>query len=262
LIEPSVVAGARGELETLVDREAGKLLASGKIRDPLEDEPFETRLFRLYKGCLDDAPDSFRAELHLAGLYGMFFHPKLLDVVETILGGEIRLYPNYTARAKLPDWEGSLVLWHQDGGYTETVSTGEGGLTVDKMRMVNVWTPLVPARIENGCMRFIPGTHKLGVVPHVKKKYYLEIVPEVLDPRLAQAVDIELDPGDVVVFHNLLFHHGQPNRTRKIRWSLDWRYQDASQPTLRRENGHIARSASDPARAVRSAEQWASLSFV
>ncbi|MCC7518968.1 MAG: phytanoyl-CoA dioxygenase family protein [Verrucomicrobiae bacterium] len=261
VLEPRVVDGARAAMEQLVEQQAAKLLATGMIRDPLPHEPFTTRFYRLYEHGLDDAPRSFRQELHLAELFDVFFHPRVLDQAEAFLGGEVRLYPNYTARPKLPDWEGTQVLWHQDGGYTENVTTGTAGQTVDQLRMVNVWTPLVPARVENGCMQFIPGTHKLGVVPHVKKKFYLEIAAEQLAPRLAQAVDIELDPGDVVLFHNLLFHQGQPNRTRTIRWSLDWRYQDATQPTLRKESGHIARSRRDPARAVANAAQWARLSF-
>jgi len=177
----------------------------------------------------------------------------LLDVVETFLGGEIRLYPNYSARPKLPDHAPTQVLWHQDGGYT--------GGQAEMLRMVNVWTPLVPARVENGCMQFIPGTHRLGIVPHEKRDYYLEIASEYLEPRLNQAIPIEMDPGDIVLFHNLLFHMGLPNRSHMVRWSLDWRYQDARQPTLRNENGHIARSRSHPERVVQSAKEWVSLTF-
>jgi ectoine hydroxylase-related dioxygenase (phytanoyl-CoA dioxygenase family) len=129
------------------------------------------------------------------------------------------------------------------------------------LRMVNVWTPLVPARVENGCMQFIPGTHKLGAVPHEQREHYLEIKREHLEPRLSQAVSIEMDPGDIVLFHNMLFHQGLPNRSKTIRWSLDWRYQDATQPTLRKENGHIARSQKHPERAVKSAEEWGGLTF-
>ena len=252
-LEPDVIQGARSELAKLVDQHARKLLAEGKIADAREDEPFETRLARLYENCLDQAPKSFRRELHLAGLFPVFFHPRLLDQVEAFLGPEIRLYPNYTARPKLPEWEGTLVLWHQDGGYTQ----GQ----VEALRMLNVWTPLVRARVENGCMQFIPGTHKLGVVPHEQRRHYLEIAREYLEPRLDQAVAIEVDPGDVVLFHNLLFHRGLPNHSRAIRWSLDWRYQDATQPTLRAERGHIARSCRDPASVVSSAAEWARLTF-
>jgi ectoine hydroxylase-related dioxygenase (phytanoyl-CoA dioxygenase family) len=258
LLEPEVVEQARAAMKTLVDQRAARLLAEGKIRDTLPDAPFETRMAKLYAHCLDDAPKSFRPELHLPGLFGVFFHPDLLDIVEMFLGPEIRLYPNYTARPKLPDWEGTLVLWHQDGGYT---AGGAETDSVTQLHMVNVWSPLVPAREANGCMQFVPGTHRLGVVPHEQKKHYLEIAPDYLKRYEDQAVSIELDPGDVVLFHNLLFHRGLPNRTDKIRWSLDWRYQDATQPTLREHVGHIARSRSQPEQAVQSAEQWASLTF-
>ncbi|MBI2298092.1 MAG: phytanoyl-CoA dioxygenase family protein [Armatimonadetes bacterium] len=258
LPEPEVVAGARASMARLVDRAAEALLAAGKITDALLSDPFETRLYHLYREQLDNAPKSFRPELHLPELFGVFFHPGLLDVVESLLGPEIRLYPNYTARPKFPDTEAHRVLWHQDGGYTANIAAGDG---VDDLRMLNVWSPLVPARVENGCMQFVPGTHRLGVVPHESREHYLEIPAVILAPHVLHAVDIELDPGDVVVFHNLLFHQGLPNRSQQIRWSLDWRYQDATQPTLRKEEGHLARSRLHPERVVRDAAEWAARDF-
>ncbi len=252
-LEPGVVRQAREAMNTLVDREAAKLTAAGKCRDPLPDAPFETRFMQLYADCPEAAPNMFRPELHLPGLFPLFFHPRLLDTVELFLGPEIRLYPNYTARPKLPDNVRTLVLWHQDGGYTEGHS--------ETLRMVNVWTPLVPANVQNGCMEFVPGTHKLGKVPHVPKEYYLEIAEEYLAPRRQEAIAVEADPGDVVLFHNLLFHRGLPNHSQQIRWSLDWRYQDATQPTLREQEGHLARSRNHPEQTVQSAEEWANRTF-
>lgn len=61
--------------------------------------------------------------------------------------------------------------------------------------------------------------------------------------------------------HNLLFHQGLPNRADTIRWSLDWRYQDATQPTLRAEAGHLARSHAYPDQVVRDAADWAERTF-
>ena len=186
----------------------------------------------------------------------------MLDVAEAILGPEVRFYPNYTARPKLPRHEASLVLWHQDAGYTaadRTSTRSLGGLTAADLSMVNVWSPLVPARAENGCMQFIPGTHKLGVVDHVQREHYLEIIEDQIKPRLAEAVDVVCGPGDVVLFSNLLFHCGRPNVTDTVRWSLDWRYQDATQPTLRPQQGHLARSRAHPERVVRDAGQWTCL---
>lgn len=257
-IEPTVLDGVRAALNGLVDGIADRLVAAGKIADPLRDEPFDTRLDRLCTSCRDEAPSIFRKELHLAGMYGLFFHDGLLDAAEFLLGGEIRLYPNYSVRPKLPDFEPVRVLWHQDGGYTDIEGNNRG---VDSLRMVNVWAPLVPANVRNGCMQFIPGTHRLGVVPHLQKQYYLEIADDHLRPHLHRAIDIELDPGDAVLFHNLLFHQGLPNRADHIRWSADWRYQDATQMTLRKENGHLARSRQTPELAVSGNQDWANRSF-
>jgi phytanoyl-CoA hydroxylase len=257
ILEPEVIDDARAALAELVDRLAQERVAVGRSADGCPHEPFETRLWRLFEDDIDAAPLSFRQCLHLPGLFGLLFHPELLDLVEEFLGPEIRLYPNYTARPKLPAWDGTLVLWHQDGGYTRPAA-GDG---VESLRMVNVWAPLVPADERNGCLEVIPGTHRLGVVPHVTRRHYLEIDEAYLEPHRRDAVALPANPGDVILFHNLLFHRGLPNNSNHIRWTCDWRYQDARQPTLRPEEGHLARSRSHPERAVRTPEQWASLTW-
>ena len=264
--DDDVVVGVCREMEAWVDRQAHHLCSEGINNRLYEDQPFETRLIHVLSQCPDRINTTIRRDLHLPGMFSLFFHLPLLDLVEQLLGPEIRLYPNYSVRPKLPDDSKTLVFWHQDAGYTSSGAHGHDGnsgeQTADQMRMVNVWTPLVPARRENGCMQFIPGTHRLGVVPHFKKnEYYLEITPDELQPRLKDAVDIELDPGDLVLFSNLLFHQGLCNRSQTIRWSCDWRYQDATQSTLRSERGHLARSDAHPETAVKSADQWAELEF-
>jgi len=259
-----VTSDVRGELEQFVERLAQKLQTDGLIQDTLDNEPFETRLYRLIEHHMDKAPTTLRTELHWPGMFGLFFNREVLDLAEALLGSEIRLYPNYSVRPKLPDHKATEVLWHQDAGYTAMGMHGAdpaATITAAELRMVNVWSPLVPARVANGCMQFIPGTHKLGVVEHVDRPYYLEIVEQEIAPRLNDAVDIELDPGDVVLFSNLLFHRGQPNRTKTIRWSCDWRYQDATQSTLRTHNGHLARSNARPTEIISSPEAWVQAGF-
>jgi ectoine hydroxylase-related dioxygenase (phytanoyl-CoA dioxygenase family) len=110
-------------------------------------------------------------------------------------------------------------------------------------------------------MQFVPGTHKLGVVPHEKHQYYLQIADDYLKPHEKDAIDIELNPGDIVLFSNLLFHRGLPNLTKAVRWSMDWRYQDANQETLRKEKGHIARSKKHPESAIHNAQEWTDARF-
>ena len=104
----------------------------------------------------------------------------------------ISYIPNYSIRPKSPNAEAGLVLWHQDAGYTQAhdPDTPDGQLV--QMRMINCWAPIVPARPENGCMQFVPGTHTLGVVPHETGEFYLEIAEAHLKPHLTDAVDVDL----------------------------------------------------------------------
>ena len=261
IIPPEYVENAKPAIDTLVDREADRLVSEGKLAERFTGDPFESRLIRLFERYPDEAPKIYRPELHLAPLFHFFFNPAILDLVQVILGDEIRLYPNYSLRPKVPDNVRGQVLWHQDGGYT---AKGKADSEVETLLMVNAWTPLVPVNRENGCMQFIPGTHKKGVVPHVRKEHYLEIRRDIIEQCLktSDLVDLEIAPGDVALFHNLLFHHGLPNRSKTIRWSLDFRYQDARQSTFRAHNGHLARSRAHPEAVVRSPEHWARLSFV
>jgi hypothetical protein len=253
---PDVMRGVRAEAERIVERVVERLKSEGLLSDTLSSESFETRLIPIYERCGEHVPKLFNQQLHVSGMFDFFFNGKLLDIVESFLGTEIRLYPNYYLRPKMPGDEAFQVLWHQDAAYTDNF--GSKG-NVEALRTVNCWASLVPARVENGCMQFIPGSHKLGLVPYTQKKHYLEISPEHLDPHLSKSVNIEMDPGDVVLFHNLLFHQGLPNHSKTIRWSLDWRYQDATQPTMRPSNGHLARTQREPGKAVVSADQWTRL---
>ena len=253
VLEPETLAAAKSECEVLVEALALQRHAERKLTDTYPDAPFETRLIRLYENYPDENPTIFRPELHREGFFRMFAHPVLLELASVILGPEIRLYPNYSVRPKLPENKRTEVLWHQDAGYTSKEA--------DILRMMNVWTPLVPVNVENGCMEFIPRSHKWGVVPHEKDQYYLRIHDDYIKPVESEAVPVEIDPGDVVIFSNLLFHRGLPNRSLNVRWSLDFRYQDARQPTLRTTQGHLLRSEITPESVVKDAKAWAELEF-
>ena len=240
----------------LVDQLAQRLKSEGKITDLCEREPFETRLIRVIAQSPTSMMSTLRRELHQPHMFELFGHAPLLDVVEMLLGPEVRLYPNYSVRPKLPENPRTEVPWHQDAGYTQG-----GSAETEKLRMVNVWTPLVRATVENGCMQFVPGTHKLGPVPHDKGPIYLIIKDDWLRPRLKDAVNIEMEVGDIVLFSNLLFHVGLPNRSKQIRWSADWRYQDATQSTLRDHSGHLVRSKLHPEQVVKDSADWVSRRF-
>jgi len=245
----------RAALETEVDAFARRLRDDGTIENIHADKPFETRIYDLFENCLDKAPHTFLLDTpNLPELLEIYTNTDLLDVIETIIGPEIRLYPNYYIRPKMPRLARLDVSWHQDAQYTEDVNT-EGD--VESLTTVNCWAGLVPVTAETGSMQFVPGSHTVGLLPHGHGPHWLETPEEVLNPIIAErgVVDVEVDPGDVVVFSNLLLHSGQPNVSDIVRWSLDFRYQVATEPTLRPETGHLVRSRQDPGACI-TPERW------
>merc|ERR1712224_28751 len=68
---------------------------------------------------------------------------------------------------------------------------------------------------------------------------YMTAIPlKIMKNLLNRHVSIKCNPGEIVLFNNLIIHRGGINNSKKIRWSLDWRYQDTYRPTLRQLNGH------------------------
>ena len=72
--------------------------------------------------------------------------------------------------------------------------------------------PTSGTRVCGTRMQVIPVTHKLGVAKHVyvPPYDYLHIDFDLITPMIdaGKVVDIEINPGDMLIFQNLLFHQG------------------------------------------------------
>lgn len=115
----------------------------------------------------------------------------------------------------------AYVSWHQDLHYW--------GLEGDEE--VTAWLALSPATRESGCMRFVPGSHR-EIVAHQDTfaddnllTRGQEIAVEVDE---ADAVAVELAPGEMSLHHGRLFHASDPNRSDDRRIGLAIRYVPAS----------------------------------
>jgi len=281
LLEDEVIESVKQELNTLVSIFALTHYPTDEAKQ-YNSEPFETRFSKISQHLPPTIPPSlFRKELHRKGFYRLFGHKGLLDVVESIIGtSELKIFPNYSIRPKVPGNDRYVVAWHQDAGLDgdgqpNSAPVQERNSAFGINNLLNIWAPLVPVNVQNGCMEFVPLSHKLGAVRHVRLKqveadaekpgaYSSGIDPEIILSEEAEkrAVPIEANPGDVVVFSNFMFHRGLPNLSESIRWSVDWRYQRIDQPTCRKEQGHVVRSRLNPETAVKSAEEWEKLTFM
>jgi hypothetical protein len=198
--------------------------------------------------------------IHLsAAVFGLLSNPKLLDVVEVLVGPEILLNPIHHVRLKPREelvteaMRGGLTsrtAWHQDQG----VALPEA----DATELITVWLPITAATVENGCLCVIPGSHRAGLATHcpgVNTDRQLRIPDKLLAgaPR-----PVPMRPGSVLILHRLTEHSSLANRSDGIRWSFDLRYQPVGQPTGRPVfPSFVVRSRSDPARAVTDWRDWA-----
>ncbi|MGI9500050.1 MAG: phytanoyl-CoA dioxygenase family protein, partial [Geminicoccaceae bacterium] len=141
---------------------------------------------------------------------------RILDAVESLLGPNILAW-SVELFIKEPG-SGKSVSWHQDITYWGM------GETDDE---VTAWVALSDVTIEAGCMRFIPGSHKGGIVAHEDTfavDNLLSRGQEILGIDEAEAVHGSLRPGKMSLHHGRCFHASGPNRSEDRRIGLAIRY--------------------------------------
>ena len=213
-----------------LDEVAADWHARGLIDSTYADLPFSER----FGHVLNDAgPDGYRPfDITLSGpittdspmhtgpaVFNLITHPRLLDVVEQLIGPEILSNPIQHVRIKPPEhllnqkFQGkntmfSATEWHQDQGVATVL--------VDQTEMLTVWFPVLDATIENGCLCVIPESHTRGLLLHCPSKpgqiFDLRI-PEVI--RGAGGIPVEMKRGSALFMHRLTMHSSLRNLSQR-----------------------------------------------
>ena len=143
--------------------------------------------------------------------------PRLLDVIEAILGPDILIY-GVEFFIKEPNTS-QIVSMHQDLTYW-----GLGAID----GLVTAWLSLSPATPASGCMTFVRGSHKNPILPHEDSfdaNNLLSRGQEVrVDVAEADKVPIEIHPGEISLHHGLTIHGSGPNQTGDRRIAAVIRY--------------------------------------
>jgi len=253
LLGETDMAAPRAAMMDKTSEIAAALLEQGLIEDTFADEPFESRLARLFEGLTDADFLQFGRGWRdrLPGYFHLMSNPKILDAVESLIGPELFSNPVYNVRPKVPGVAAGEVPWHQDKSYWPDANANP---------VITVWIPLVDSTLENGCLHLIPGTHKKRAVAHGQEDYsgtgYLEIAPETIAKRKKEIIPLPMKAGSAVLFNDRLIHSSTPNRARTVRWSVDLRYQPTDQDPMRPHGiGFLARSNQHPER-VATLDDW------
>lgn len=249
------------EFDASVEANAAEARAQGLIEQTFPAEPFPSRLARIVEAAssLESADVSDVLYRNLSGklrspaMFSLLKHPALLDIVESVIGGEILAHPQFNVRAKLPAQDRSVVPWHQDLGYLQQ--------DAEETMMVNIWLPLVDATKENGCLEVISGSHRhlidhtMGLGPAGNFK---GLTDDVLPS--GERVLCPVPKGGVLLIQHKTIHRSLTNASDHTRWSLDIRYSDPEQPTGRDGvPGFMARSKKDPSQVAARLEDWDAL---
>ena len=141
--------------------------------------------------------------------------PVILDMVEQLIGPDICLW-NMSFFAK-PALDGKKTPWHQDGQYWP----------IRPLATCTVWIAIDAATPENGCLRYLPGSHKAGrLMAHERKddpNFTLnqELRPEEFDESRAE--DLILEAGQMALHDVYIAHGSEENRSAHPRRGMTMR---------------------------------------
>ena len=149
--------------------------------------------------------NTFRSFHHtVPELYDIVTEALLVEHLQDLLGPNVVCFVSQYI-CKQP---GDLreVVWHQDAAYNPMDA-----------RSVVVWLAVHDACVENGCMRFIPGSHRCGLLNfNMRSGDQASLGGREIEnaAQPGNAVPIELQAGGAVFFSDLLIHSSPGNRSQ------------------------------------------------
>ena len=212
------------------------------------------RIDQLYRRLLDDnrdhpdfSPDFILGpHLDASGSYGVKGDPAwlefaqipaILDMVEQLIGPDFILW-GMTIFGK-PARVGKATPWHQDSDY----------YPIEPLETLTVWISLDGSTPAQGCMRYIPGSHRdRRVYSHHfehRDDYTLAQVIDDGQVDLGLARDVVLEPGQISLHDVYLVHGSKANRSDRRRMGLVLRIMPATS-FYNHDSGKIKEDAGSP----------------
>ena len=158
--------------------------------------------------------------------------PSVVEPVASILGDDlIVMGANFFVKEPATP---AFISWHQDLTYWGYDDTSE----------VTAWVALTAATPANGCMRFVPGSHR-ELVEHSDTFDPSNMLSRgqqiAVDVDEADAVDAALRPGEMSLHHGHLFHASNPNTSddRRIGLALRFVTPSMTQVSGQKTFGHL-----------------------
>ena len=136
------------------------------------------------------------------------FRVNAAQVARWLLGSDVEFQGEHAIMK--PPAIGEAAPWHQDESYWKEE------LEYDSL---SVWLALQETTVENGCMQFIPGSHKGDVLPHHSIGHDPRIHGLEVDDEMdaSTAVACPIPAGGATIHHCRTLHYTGPNHTDTTR---------------------------------------------
>jgi phytanoyl-CoA hydroxylase len=208
LLNRDEAAGYRRELHELAERAGNSdaTWASVKAGDA-------TRKLRITH-CHD-------VQFYSSAFTRLLLDPRLTRIAQDIIGPNVQLH--HTKMFIKPPEHGAPFPMHQDYPYFPHA----------KHSMIAVIIHFDDAPEEKGCVRVVPGSHKLGPLEAVGQDHHL---PEDRFPQDA-ALPLPAEAGDAIFMSYLLVHGSGVNRSHEARTTIPVQLRDPADEPLVEKHG-------------------------
>jgi len=142
-------------------------------------------------------------------LHDVLWNPKFLQPASQLLNAPVRFWHDQIFFK--PAHHGGVVAWHQDYSYwTRT----------QPMAHLSCWIGLDDSTVDNGCVHYVPGSHRWNLLPITGLANDMDSIQTVLSDeqrREFTPVPVELKAGEASFHHPLMVHGSYENKTDRAR---------------------------------------------
>jgi ectoine hydroxylase-related dioxygenase (phytanoyl-CoA dioxygenase family) len=139
------------------------------------------------------------------GFHDILWNPAFTMAASQLLGGPVRFW--HDQLFVKPARHGGVVAWHQDYSYwTRT----------QPMAHLTCWIGLDDSTRANGCVHYVPGSHRWNLLPVTGLADDMDAIQTVLSEeqrRQFKPVAVELKKGECSFHHPLMVHGSYENKT-------------------------------------------------
>ena len=145
------------------------------------------------------------------GFHDVLWNPAFVMAASQLLGNKAVRFWHDQVFYKPPK-KGGVVAWHQDYSYWTRTKP---------MEHLTCWIALDDATIENGCLNYIAGSHKWGLLPKTIIAGDLHGIKEYLNSEQREQFDhpksVPVKAGEAIFHHPLALHGSGENKSNNSR---------------------------------------------